>query len=238
MLLLVLAYQSLDSVIGIQESGDGIVVIQGVDDIGDVLAHSAADVVVAGEELFALVHQIGGDDLVDDPVRDGLVESGHTLGEEAEGGDDEDSVRPAALELRGDIDHGLAGSDHVVDDPDILALDGSAQEFVGYDGVAAVDDLGVVTALVEHAHLNAQDRGDVDGALGAAFIGGDDHQMIIVQLEVIAVMANSLDELICAGHGVKAVQGDGVLNPGIVRVEGDDIVDAHGDQLLQGQRAV
>ncbi len=51
-------------------------------------------------------------------------------------------------------------------------------------------------------------------------------------------MQKSLDELIRGGEIVKAVQRDGILHPGIVGIEGDEIADAHVTQLPQGKGAV
>jgi hypothetical protein len=66
--------QCVDAVVWIEQFSDGGIVVQCVDDVGDVLAHAAADVVVAGEELFGLVNQVGGYDLVDDSFFNGFVE--------------------------------------------------------------------------------------------------------------------------------------------------------------------
>ena len=48
----------------------------------------------------------------------------------------------------------------------------------------------------------------------------------------------TLDELIDRHDGVETVQRDGVLDTGIVCIEGDNIVNAHPDQLLQRDCAV
>ena len=62
--------------------------------------------------------------------------------------------------------------------------------------------------------------------------------MLIIDLKVIYTAQKALDELIGRLYGVEAVERDRVHDAGIVRVEGDDIVDAHADQFLQRDRAV
>lgn len=63
----------------------------------------------------------------------------------------------------GGIQHAFTGGDHVVDDDHGLSFHGASQEFVGHNGIPAVDDLGVVTSLIEHTHIHAQVVGQVYG---------------------------------------------------------------------------
>ena len=62
-------------------------------------------------------------------------------------------------------------------------LDVVPQEFMGDDGVLAVYHGGVIAALVEHTHVDAQDVGKVNGAVHGAFIRADDHQVVLVHGE-------------------------------------------------------
>jgi len=62
--------------------------------------------------------------------------------------------------------------------------------------------------------------------------------MIAVDLQTRCAVQKALDQLISRSHGLKAVKGYSVLDTGIVRLEGDNVLNAHGNQLLQGQRAV
>ena len=62
--------------------------------------------------------------------------------------------------------------------------------------------------------------------------------MIAVDLQVVNRAEKSLDELIGGLNRVKSVQRNGILDAGIMRVEGDNVVDAHADQLLQCNCAV
>lgn len=71
--------------------------VQGIDDIGDVFAHVAADVPFPLEKLRGLVDQVGGEDAVDDPLFIGPVKLVQTVSEKAEGGKDEDVSRLSLL---------------------------------------------------------------------------------------------------------------------------------------------
>ena len=106
------------------------------------------------------------------------------------------------------------------------------------NGILAVDNACIIAALVEHAHIQTENVRVVDGALHAALIGADDQHMLIIDLKVIDAAQKTFDELISRLYGVKTVERDRVHDAGIMRVEGDDIVDAHADQLLQRDRAV
>lgn len=88
---------TLDPLVGIQQVADGGIVVQGIDDIGDVFAHVAADVPLPLEKFRGLVDQVGGEDAVDDPLFIGLVKLVQAVGEEAESGKDEDVSRLSLL---------------------------------------------------------------------------------------------------------------------------------------------
>ena len=53
---------------------------------------------------------------------------------------------------------------------------------MGNDRVAAVNDSGVVTALIEHTHINSEVVGQVYGTVHGTLIRADDHEMILVDL--------------------------------------------------------
>lgn len=55
----------LDAFYRVQEFADGVVVIQGVDDQGDVFAHITVDIVWSGQQFRGLVDQVGGQDAVE-----------------------------------------------------------------------------------------------------------------------------------------------------------------------------
>ena len=67
------------------------------------------------------------------------------------------------------------GMSDVVDDDDVLAGQGGSQELMGYDGVLAIYDGGVVSSFIEHTQVDTQDVGEVYRTLHGALIRGDDH---------------------------------------------------------------
>ena len=235
---LVPGHDARNPLIGIQQVADGGVVVQGIDDVGDIFAHVAVDVPFPAQQLRCLIDQVRSQHPVDDSFFISPVEFVQAAGEQPEGGEDEYLVRPAVLQLRSHLQHAVPGGDHVIDDDHVLALHAGAQEFVGDDGIASVDYPCVVAPLIEHAHVQAQHIGTVDGPGHAALVGAYDHHVVSVYLQVPHMAQQPLDELIGRLHGLEAVEGDGVLDPGVMGVEGDDVVHAHLHQLLQRQRAV
>ena len=96
--------------------------IECVDDERDVFAHIAVDIVRFGQKLRSLVDQVGRKDAAYDAVLVGLVESFHTICEQAECGGCEDPFCFSPLQLCGNLDDAVSLGDHVVDDDHILAL--------------------------------------------------------------------------------------------------------------------
>ena len=106
------------------------------------------------------------------------------------------------------------------------------------DRVAPVHHAGVIAALIEHAQVDAHGRAVIDIAANRALVRGDDHHVVLVDLQVVIGRAHGLEHLIGRHDALKAVERDRVLHARVVRIEGDDVGDAHGDQLLKHQRAV
>ncbi len=109
---------------------------------------------------------------------------------------------------------------------------------MSHDGVAAIDDAGVIAALVEHTHIQPQHGGEEDVPIQRAFVGADDHHVLPIQLQILILAEQSLQNLIAGTDAVKAHQGHGVLNAGVVSVEGDEVAHAQILQILQRLSAV
>src|SRR5699024_9617023 len=167
-----------------------------------------------------------------------LVKAVQSVGEQTEGGADKDLAGLSLFQGSGNLTHAFTGGNHVVDNEHVLALHVRAEELIGDDGVASVDDAGIIASLIEHAHVQPEHVGDVDGTAHTALIGADDHHVIGVDDEVVLVAQQVLDELIGGLYGFKAMQRNRVLNSGIMGVEGDDVFHAHVHQLLQRDGAV
>ena len=61
---------------------------------------------------------------------------------------------------------------------------------------------------------------------------------MLVDAQIIVGVAHGLEHLVGRHDAFKAAQRDGVLHARIVRVEGDDVGNAHRDQLLEHHGAV
>ena len=207
-------------------------------EVGSILGNIDIDVPVAGQQLRQTVGQVGAHHVVQRTIRHSLVELCQTAGEQREGGVGDDAASTALFQVAGNFQHALAGSDDVVRDEDSLALHGIAQILVGHDGVAAVHDAGIVTALVEHAQVAAQHTGEVHVAAHCAFVGADHDELLLVEADLRVLLQQALEDLIGRHRVVEAEQGHGVLDAGVVCVKGDDVLYAHGLQLLQGHSAV
>ena len=57
--------------------------------------------------------------------------------------------------------------------------------------------------------------------------------MILVYCDVPEFLCNGLDKLIRRLEVVKAAERDGVVNPRVMCIEGDDVAHTHSCQLLQ-----
>ena len=222
--------------------------VEGIDDVSEILAHAAAGVPGAVLKFGLLVDEVGRDDLVDDPdlltavlvISElvGLVKFLDAAGEQAEGNENEDSARLALFERSCDFEDTVTGGEHVVDHDHVLAFDAGAQEFVRDDRVDAVFKTGIVAALVEHTHVQAKNVGVIDSALHSALVRADDQHVVVVDLKVVLTAQKALDKLIGRPDRIKAVERDRVHDAGVMGIKGDDVVDAHADQLLQRDRAV
>ena len=93
------------SVLRVEKLADRGVVVQSVDNIGDVLRQINFDIPLALLELGGSVDEVGGEHLVDKAAIVCLVESLKSVAEQAEAGADEDSSRLELLELRCNFDH-------------------------------------------------------------------------------------------------------------------------------------
>lgn len=71
-----------------------------------------------------------------------------------------------------------------------------------------------------------------------AFVGADDHHVFPIQLQILILAEQCLQDLVAGADAVEAHQGHGVLNAGVMGVEGDKVAHAQTLQFLQCLRAV
>ena len=77
--------------------------VQSINDVSNVLTHITVDIPLSLKQFRSLVDQVGGQNLVDNAVLVSLVELVQTVGEEAEGGEDEDLVGFTLLQSSGNF---------------------------------------------------------------------------------------------------------------------------------------
>ena len=223
---------------GVDDAGNALVVVDGSDEVGGVLGHVNIVVPLALQQFGLAVGQVGAQNCLDDAVVVRLVELLQTGGEQREGAAGKDVAGAAHLQLVADVQHGLAGGDDVIRDKDVLVLDALAQILVRDNGVAAVDNAAVIAALVEHAQVAAQHAGIIHIAVHGALIGGNDHEMILIEVDVGHMVQQAFQHLIGGHNVVETHGGHGVHDAGVMGVKGDDVLDADRAQLLQGEGAV
>ena len=94
----------MDAFNGIEQIADGLVMVEGIDDICNVLAHINLNVPLLGEQFGRTVDKVCGEDLVKDTVLICSIDFLKAIGEETEGFEDEDTLCALLLELNSDIE--------------------------------------------------------------------------------------------------------------------------------------
>ncbi len=223
----------VDAVYGIKESAYGSVMVHRIDDQRQIFAHVAAGVVAPFKQLGRLINEIRCKERIEDSLFVGIVKTLQSIGEQAEGRTDEDPLGLAHFQTVGDLQRACPGRDHVIDDDDILACHIRAEKFVSDHRVEAMYDLGIILALIEHAHIHPEDICHIDSALHAGFIWADDHQFGSVRMEIRSGPEDSLDELVNRLVIFETVQRDRILDPGIMGVKSNDLIHPHGNEFLK-----
>lgn len=230
--------QRLDLAVRVDQRADRHIVVQGGNEIRDILRNIDLVEPRAVAQLRVQIGQVAAEDAVDQALLVRLVELLEAVREDGVRRIGEEAVRAAILDVLRDVEHGIARGNDVVRDENVLALDGRAEILVRDDRVAAVHDAGIIAALVEHAELHAKHGGIIHVAVQRALIRADDHEIILVGREVREILEELFQHLICRHQVVKAHDRHGVLHARVVRVKGEQIRNAHLLQLLQHVCAV
>ena len=106
------------------------------------------------------------------------------------------------------------------------------------DRIRAVYDVRIVAALIKHADIHAEERGQKDRPLRRPLVRGDKHHMLTVDAEVLIFRKEGLRKLERRGDILHAHERHDILDAGVVRVEGEQAVHPHRLQLAQHDRAV
>ncbi len=136
-----------------------------------------------------------------------------------------------ALELARRVQNAAAGGDHVVHDDDVLPLQIAPEELMRHNRILAVDDAGIVPSLVEHSGIHAQNAGKINGPVQCTLVRRDHDEMLLVQNDIGEIVYDRLEKRIGRNKIVKIRKGRYVLDSRIVRIKGDEILDAEIHQL-------
>ena len=222
----------------VDDAGYAHIMVDGSDEISGVLRQINIKVPGALQQLRLAVGQVGAQHSLDDAVIVGFVELIQTGSEQREGGAGKDVLGTAHLQLIADVQHGLAGSDNIIGNEDVLTLDILAQVFMGNNGVAAIPNAAVITALVEHTQVAAQHAGIVHVAVHGAFIRGNDQEVLLAEVDIRYMVQQALEHLIGGHNVIEAHQGHSVHYAGVMSIKSNNVLNAHGAQLLQSVSAV
>ena len=207
--------------------------VQRCDEVGNVLGAVYFVEPLAGQQSIGAVSQVGGEYSIDIAVFICLIELFQTVDEQTVSCIAEYAASLAFLQSVSNIQHRFAGGNNVVGNKYVLAFYGVAQIFVCYDRVMSVDDLGIVTTLVEHTHRYAQHRSVVHVPVQSTLVRTDDHKLVRCCLEMRDRLEHCLQHLIGRHHVVKAHQRNGIVYAGVVCIYSQNVGHAHLIQFLQ-----
>ena len=95
------------------------------------------------------------------------------------------------------------------------------------DRIFTIYDGRIITAFVEHTHINTEYVGEVYGSLHCTFIRADDHQMVFVCFQIRFCFKQSFDELIQRVEAVETIEWDRILYTRIVCVKCQNVRYTH-----------
>ena len=107
-----------------------------------------------------------------------------------------------------------------------------------HNRISAVHNLCIISSLVEHTHIYAENVCIVNRTVHSALIRGNHHHMILINIQISYVQKKSLDKLIGAGNIVKRISRNRIHDSRIMRIEGEEVLHAHLMKFLQHHRAV
>ena len=131
-----LVHQRMNTLCRIQQAADRSIVIQGVDQVCNILAHIDFRIPRSGKQLWTTVGQVCGKDTVDQAIRMRLIELIAPLRKEAKGSEVEDSLSALCLQLQCNVDQGITGSDHIINDDDSIFFNEFCQR--GYNQILQI----------------------------------------------------------------------------------------------------
>ena len=105
----------------IKKMADCSVVVEGINNVSNVLTHIDLGIPLSLEKLGGSVNHIGGEYLVDKTVAVSLVKLFKTVTEKTKGSKYENTLCTLILKLLSNVDNGVARGNHIVNYDNVLA---------------------------------------------------------------------------------------------------------------------
>lgn len=99
----------VDAFGGVKQIADGLVVVESVDDVSNVLGKVDLGVPLALKKLGRTINKVGGKDTVEESLFVCFIHFIKTVAEKTKGGKHEDPVGSSFLKLLRNVDNGAAG---------------------------------------------------------------------------------------------------------------------------------
>ena len=106
------------------------------------------------------------------------------------------------------------------------------------DRVTSVYNLSVITAFVEHTHIQTKNVGKIYSTVCTTFIRTNRHHMFTVDLKILYLAKKTFDELISWWDCLKSTQRNRIWYTRVMSIKSDNIVNSHTDKLLKRKCAV
>ena len=106
------------------------------------------------------------------------------------------------------------------------------------NGVSSVDNLCIISSLIEHTHIKTKNVGDIDCSAHSTFIGAYNHHVVGIELKILNMCKKTFDKLISRLYRLKTVERYSVLDSGVVSIKCDDVINTHIYKLLKSQSTV
>ena len=122
----------------IEQVAYGLVVVKSVNYVCNVFTKVNLFVPLSFKKFGSSVNKVSSEYLGKYPFLVSLVHILKTVAEEAKGGKYENTICTLILELLSDVDYGIAGGNHIVNNNNVLISNVTTEIFVSNDGVLTV----------------------------------------------------------------------------------------------------
>ena len=150
-----------------------------------VFTHVYVDIPRLRKKLCWLVYKVSSKNLIDNTLFVSFIELIKAVSEKTKCSGTEYSACTSLLQLRSNIYHTFTRRYHIVNNDNILALYVSTKEFMGNDRVTSVNNLSIISSLIEHTHIKAKYIGKVYSTSHTTLIRAYYHHMFAVDMKII-----------------------------------------------------